>query len=120
MQTLTQVSLRKRNARKCLCPETLRENMSIIKFYFSLFVRISCFTSEIRSGSCPVTVLQLLFTLLRRLLVSLFPSIIKYAFFSLLDFVTSNIKIFTKDELSHESYCITGIKHGIVLVYLIT
>ena len=63
VRTLTQESLRKCKARKCFCPETLRENMSIIKFYFSLIVRISCFTSEIRSGSCPVTVLKLLFQL---------------------------------------------------------
>lgn len=62
MRTLTQRSLRKRIARKCLCPETLEENMSIMKFYFSLIVTISCFASEIRSGSCPVTVLNLCFS----------------------------------------------------------
>jgi hypothetical protein len=63
VRTLTQRSLRKRIARKFLCPETLEENMSIIKFYFSLIARISCCTSEIRSGSCPVTVLKLPFQL---------------------------------------------------------
>jgi hypothetical protein len=62
VRTVTQDSLRARNPQKSLCPETLKENMSVIKFYFSLIVGISFFTSEIRLGSCPLKVQELLCT----------------------------------------------------------